>query len=185
MVIVVVVLVAVFVAAPVHDGAMHWAHHKMHRQQQVHPPLRSEEGIKNGVAYHPENAAGPAIAKAVEPVPGRVVAKELGRNLNGLVDQSVKDFFCMYHHAHHVFEEIGGVGVFFRVGKSMVHPVHDGVGARRQVGRALCQIGGQVEKPLPELVHGEHLMRSVAVMEEGLEEEADKPVCKKKNKDCH
>jgi hypothetical protein len=28
-------------------------------------------------------------------------------------------------------------------------------------------------------------MRSVAVVEEGLEEEADKPVCKKEYKDCH
>ena len=42
-----------------------------------------------------------------------------------------------------------------------------------------------MKKTLPELVHREHFVRSVAVVEEGLNENGAKPVSKKKTVDDH
>ena len=58
--------------------------------------------------------------------------------------------------------------IFFRVAIGVVHPVENGIGSWIKKGRALGKEGKAVEKPLPELIHSEHLMRSIPMQEESL-----------------
>jgi hypothetical protein len=66
--------------------------------------------------------------------------------------------------------------IFFGVTKCVVHTVQDGVGPGAQVRRALRDVCQQVEKPLPEFVHGEHFVGGIPVEEERLAEEGQVPV---------
>lgn len=75
--------------------------------------------------------------------------------------------------------------ILFGIGKGMVHPVHDGVGFGNQKRRALRSVGKKMEKALPKLVHREHFVRSVAVVEEGLNKNGAKPMPKKKTVNDH
>ena len=77
------------------------------------------------------------------------------------------------------------MGIFFRIGVSMVHAVHDGIGTWCKVGTPLRYIGQEVKKPLPQFVHGEHFMRGIPMMEKGLEKQGKKPMNGKKDKNRH
>lgn len=185
MVVIVVVLVAIFMAAPVDDGTVEWTHHVVDGQQQEHPPMRCEDDVEYGVSYHPHDAGRPFVAEFVQLVPGWVIAQELWIDINSLGSQAVENALGMHHHSKYVLEEIRGMRILHRVGIGMVHPVHDGVGTGCQIGRTLCHVCSQVKKPLPRLAHREHLVRCVTVVEKGLEEEADEPMCEKKPKNYH
>lgn len=75
--------------------------------------------------------------------------------------------------------------ILFGIRKCVVHPVHDGIGPRYQVGGALRQVGNKVKNPLPHFMHREHLVRGVAVVKKGLEENAGEPMTGEKVKYCH
>ena len=91
----------------------------------------------------------------------------------------------MHHHAEYISEKIGRMGILFRIRKCMMHAVHDGVSPGWQVRRPLESVGKKVEKTFPEFVHGEHLVRSITVVEKSLEKQRTKPVRKEKSKYCH
>lgn len=177
---VVKILVTIFVPTPIDRRTVNRSHQKMDGQKQVHPPRRSKEDIKNDVTTAPKQAGSPGVAKLVKPVPGRVIAQKIGCHIQGAVNQSVKNFGGMPGHGKNVFEKIGGMRVFFRVRKRMVHPVHNGIGLGHEIGRALRCIGQKMESTLPILVHREHLVRSISMVEERLEKNGNEPVgCEK------
>lgn len=184
-VVVVVVLIAVFVPAPVHDGAMQRPHQKMQGQQQVHPPFGGKKHVKHDICTAPHQAGDPGIAEFVQPVPGGIVAQEFAGNGRGVSNQPFKYFSGVPHHGKYVLVEHGRVWILFGIRKSMVHPVHNGISPGHQVGRALRQVGNEVEDAFPCFIHGEHLVRSVAVVEEGLKEDAGEPMAGEEGKYCH
>ena len=53
---VVVVFIAVLVATPVDRSAVNRSHQEMQRQEEVHPPGRGEDHVKNDVASGPGQA---------------------------------------------------------------------------------------------------------------------------------
>jgi hypothetical protein len=67
----------------------------------------------------------------------------------------------------------------------MVHPVQNGVGSRTQKRRTLRNVSENIEKLLPELAHGEHLVSGVSVQEESLAEKRYVPVGEEKGEDNH
>ena len=89
----------------------------------------------------------------------------------------------MEHHLQRVAEEARRMRIALRVGEGVVLAVQDGVAARRQVRRALRQIGEQVEPALDARRHGVHAVGRVAVLEEALEEHAREPVTDEENVD--
>lgn len=91
----------------------------------------------------------------------------------------------MQHHGKNIFEKIGRVRILLRIRKGMVHPVHDGISPRYQIRRALYSIRQKVKNTLPKLVHGEHFVRSVAVVKKSLEENSAKPMRHEKAKYSH
>lgn len=184
-VVIVVIGVAVFVAAPVDDGTVYRPHHIMNGEQQEHPPFGCESNIKNRVAYHPTDAGRPLVSEFVQFVPSRVITKEFRGNLYRLRHQAVENAAGMPHQAYYILEKIGGMRVTLRIRVGVVHPVHDGVGAWCKVGGALRKIGSEVKKALPRLFHRKHLVRSVAVMEKSLKEQANEPMPKKKPNNYH
>jgi len=66
--------------------------------------------------------------------------------------------------------------IAIRVAESVVLPVQDGVGARIQIRAPLHQEGEEVQHALGALRQLVHPVRRVAVLEEALEEHAEKPV---------
>jgi hypothetical protein len=71
----------------------------------------------------------------------------------------------------------------FRIRVGVVHPVHDGVGARAQVRRALCEPRKDVKELFPALAHRKCPVRRKAMLEESLRKQGEIPVCNKENKD--
>jgi hypothetical protein len=65
----------------------------------------------------------------------------------------------------------------------MVLAVQYGVAVRVQIRATLRHEREQVEEALPALVHAEHAVRAVAVQEERLAKNAEKPVSEEKNYD--
>ncbi len=98
MIAIVKILIPIFVATPVDRRSMDWAHQKVNGQKQVHPPGRGKKDIKNHISSRPEQAGSPAIAKAVEPAPGWVIAQKVLRNLKFVLDETVIDFGRLPHH---------------------------------------------------------------------------------------
>jgi hypothetical protein len=60
------------------------------------------------------------------------------------------------------------MGVFFGISISMVHPVHDCIGAGTQIRRALCQVSKNIKSSFPEFIHGECLVSGIPVLKKGL-----------------
>lgn len=106
MVVIVIVLVAVLVAAPVDDGTVEWAHHIMDGKEQEHPPMRGKDDVKYGVGYYPHDAGRPVVAEIIQLVPSRVVAQKLGVDINGLGGQAMKNALGVHHHPKHILEKI-------------------------------------------------------------------------------
>src|SRR5207245_11497457 len=75
------VTVAVAVAAPVDDRAVHRSEHPMDGEEQELPPGRREPEVDEPIGRAPGDARGPGRADAVEPRPLGIVAEEarLGR----------------------------------------------------------------------------------------------------------
>jgi hypothetical protein len=63
----------------------------------------------------------------------------------------------------------------------MVLAVKNRVPPRQEEARTLGDAGEQMEEPLDRLTHREHAMRAVAVQEEGLAEDGERPVNDEKN----
>jgi hypothetical protein len=77
------------------------------------------------------------------------------------------------------------MGVFFGVGIGVVQPVQDPVHIRAKERRALAYPRDHIEEPFPELAHGKHLVRGVAVQEERLGKQGQVPMGNKENGDGH
>lgn len=75
--------------------------------------------------------------------------------------------------------------IFFRVAVSVVHAVHDGIRTGVKKGRSLGKNGKPIEKTLPELIHGEHFMRSIPVQKKRLAKERQEPMSEEKNENSH
>jgi hypothetical protein len=78
---------------------------------------------------------------------------------------------------------MGGMGVFFRVAVGVVHPVEDRIGAGIEKRRTLGDKRESVKEPFPKFIHLKHLVRRIAMQEEGLREKGQKPVGEKKQRD--
>src|SRR5476651_50435 len=77
MVVVIVVTVAIFVAAPVHNSAMQRTHHKMERQQDPKKPMVSKNNVERNVESDENDTGNPKVANAVNKRPGGVTINEL------------------------------------------------------------------------------------------------------------
>lgn len=75
--------------------------------------------------------------------------------------------------------------VLLGIGIGMMQAVHDGIGLRAHVGRALCDIGQDEEKALPALAHGKCAMGCIPVLEEGLGKKRGIPNGNEKDKYRH
>ena len=75
--------------------------------------------------------------------------------------------------------------IFLRIAVGVVHPVHNGVSAGVEKRRSLSNKREQVKKAVPKTVHGEHLVRCIAVQEEYLTKERQKPMTQEKNQNIH
>lgn len=62
----------------------------------------------------------------------------------------------------------------------MVHPMHNGVSSGIQKRRALCNKSEKIKKTFPEFTHRKHFVGSISMQKEGLTEQRQEPVCKKK-----
>ena len=58
--------------------------------------------------------------------------------------------------------------VEFGIGMSVMEPVHDGIGLRAHIRRALCDVCYNEEEALPAFAHGECAMCGIAVLKKGL-----------------
>ena len=185
MIVVVEIGVAVFMTAPIDDGAMNGPHEKMHRQQQEEPPVCGENDIECGVTEAENDAGRPGIAETIERRPGRIAVAE-GRLGLFFVFQVIEiDVLGLYHQAPDVLDEMRRVGVLFGIAVGMVHPVQDGIGARVKERRSLRNEGETIKKAFPALGHFEHLMGSVSVKEEGLRKKRHEPVTHEEQENCH
>ena len=75
-----------------------------------------------------------------------------------------------------ILKKVRGVGVLFRIAVRMVHAVQDSIGPGVQEGRALGNKSEAVKELLPELIHLKHLMRTIAMQEESLCKQGQKPM---------
>lgn len=75
--------------------------------------------------------------------------------------------------------------VLVGITKRMMVSMHSGIGIRVKEGRTLTDISKDIKEPLPEFIHAEYLMRSIAVQEKCLAEQGKEPMPYKKNKDIH
>ena len=75
--------------------------------------------------------------------------------------------------------------IFFGVGKSMMHAMHNSISAGHQIGRALREIRQKVKYTLPYFAHGEHFVRGVPVMKKCLKKNGTKPMPNKKSENGH
>lgn len=66
--------------------------------------------------------------------------------------------------------------VLFGIAVSMVHTVHNSISARVQERRALGNERKQIEKTLPEFIHGKHLMGCITMMKKSLAKQRQEPV---------
>jgi hypothetical protein len=87
------------------------------------------------------------------------------------------------HHGKEVFIVRRRVRIKFRIGKGVVHAVHNGIGPRAQVRRALRDIGKYKKEPLPRLAHGKGFMRGVPVLKKRLGKQGKVPVGYKSDED--
>jgi hypothetical protein len=78
------------------------------------------------------------------------------------------DILCLHGHGPDVLEEMRRMRIFFGIAVGVVHPVEDSVGAGIEKRGTLGHKGERVEEPLPEFIHLEHLVRSIAVQEKCL-----------------
>lgn len=170
MIVVVVIGIAVFMPAPVNEGAMDRAHEKMDGQQEEQPPMGSENHIESDVPDAEGDPRDPKIADAVDKGPVGVRASEGRFGLLPMKQIVHINIFCLHGHIPDVFKKVRGVRILFGVAISVVHAVEDGVGAGVQERRALAEKSEGVKELFPEFVHLKHLMRSIAVKEEGLRE---------------
>ena len=162
LIVVVEVLVAVLVAAPVYDCTVDGPHQKVNRQQEekspVHIQIHESQNIENRVQSTPPNARCPRASQFFEKLPHWIIFFKTGFHLTFSAKYTQINFFRLPHHRKHVVGVVGRVRVFFGVAESVVHPVQNGVRARTQVRRSLRQVGQKIKETLPELVHREHFM---------------------------
>ncbi len=60
------------------------------------------------------------------------------------------------------------MGIILGIAVFMMEAVKNGIATGIQIRRSLGNKCEQMEKPLPEFIHGEHLVGAVAVEEKGL-----------------
>jgi hypothetical protein len=63
----------------------------------------------------------------------------------------------------------------------MMHAMHDGIGARVQKRSALGDEGKDIKKALPECIHAEHFVGSIAVQVKRLTEKRKEPMSQEKH----
>ena len=99
--------------------------------------MGGEGEIEGEVADAEGDAGYPEIADTVQDGPFGVVATEGGFGFFFMEEVVHVDVLCFHRHGPDVFEEMGGVGIFFGVAIGVMHTVQDGVGAGIQEGGPL------------------------------------------------
>jgi hypothetical protein len=181
MVMIVEIGVAVFMSAPVDDGAVDGPHEKMDGQQEEEPPMGCEDNIKSGIGQGKTDAGDPVIADAIDQGPFGIVATEGGLGLFFVEEVVHVNIFRLHRHIPDILEKMRGMRILFGIAVSMVHTVKDGVGAGIEEGGTLDEKGKTIKKPFPEFGHPEHLMGSISMKEKCLGKKRKKPMAQKKN----
>lgn len=70
-------------------------------------------------------------------------------------------------------------------GIGMMHPVHDSISARAEVGGAHSDVSKNVEESFPEFIHLKSPVHSILVKQKGLREHGEIPVCYEKIENRH
>src|SRR5882762_9253270 len=141
MVLVVEVGIAIFMSAPVDDGSMDRAHKKMHREQEVKPPIGCEGDVKCSIAQTEGDACHPEIAYPIQGLPGGVAVPESGLGFLFKFYIFEVDVLGPHHQTPDVLYKMGGMGVFFGIAICVMHPVEDGIAPGIQKGAALGDEG--------------------------------------------
>nr|GFC79458.1 hypothetical protein [Tanacetum cinerariifolium] len=98
LIVVVEVLVAVFMAAPVHDSAVNRAHQEVDGEEQILPPRRSEADVKQHVSGTPAEARIDSATKGFERFPLRNIALKASSQLVAVIHHIVIDVLGLPHH---------------------------------------------------------------------------------------
>src|SRR4051812_960658 len=77
------------------------------------------------------------------------------------------------------------MGIELSISIRVVIAVHDSVGTRAHVGRALCNVSADEEHTLPALAHLKRAMCGVAMLKKSLEEQRQIPNRYEKKEDGH
>lgn len=122
---------------------------------------------------------------AVDNGPFGKMPGEFGIGLPGALKVNAVAFDGGFGHLKYVPEKVRRVRIFFGVAVGMVLAVHQGISPRIKKRGAFEKVGHQVKSPLPKLIGGEHAVRGVAVLKEGLKEQRQEPMRQEKNKYDH
>lgn len=184
--------VAVLVATPVDNGAMHRAHHKVKRQQKIHPPVGSWK-LKNMDAqdidqYIDQSPAHPhhhGIREQIEFIPIRHIFGEAFFGFDPKTEVVIINVPCLPHHGKEVLRVMRAMGIFWGVAVGVVHPVKDRIGPGGKIRTALADPGKQIKEFLPEPAHLKHLMGGISVQEKTLAKQREIPVEKEEGEYNH
>lgn len=140
-----------------------------------------KKDVKCNVPDSPHNAAYIVMSKLFKGIPRRNIFSESIFNVDLSPVDPVVNRSGIPHEFKHVFRIFWRMGIIFRIGKGVVHPVQHGIGFSTQITASLGDPGENKEETLPKCIHGKHHMRSIAMQKEGLGKSGQIPMCKKKS----
>ena len=110
---------------------------------------------------------------------------EFGVGLFGAFKIDAIAFNCGYRHLKYIFKKMGRVRIFFGIAVGMVLAVHQGIGAWVKKRGAFEKVCHEIKNAFPKLVGGEHAVRGITMLKEGLKKQRQEPMGNKKNKYDH
>ena len=149
MIMVVIIGIAIFMSAPVDEGAVDRSHEKMDGQEEEEPPMGGEGHIESDIPDPEGDPGDPEIADAVDNGPIGVIASEGRFGLFPMQQIIHINILCLHGHVPNVLKEMRGMRILFGVAVRVVHPVEDGISARVQEGGALGQEGETIKESFP------------------------------------
>lgn len=106
MIVVIEIRIAVFVSAPVDNGALYRSDEKVNGQKSIHPPVFGKPEIKQEIQNSEADAHDPAVAETVEQGPGRIISLEGRFGLCFIAHEILVDPLGFHHQSPYVLDKV-------------------------------------------------------------------------------